>query len=939
MKRLGVLILVLVVLVGLSATGYAGDVSLERARAVAQNWLQHCITAYHHWEGSATPTIMAEEIIRYGGEIVGYNFLIYPVGNVVVPSRDELPPVKLYSDTSTLIVAENSEVGRWIAEELYKIKNALEFHADELRGIDFSQTQNGKLWTLFETDTNAFAREYAMANAGRESVSLGPLLATTWGQGQPFNNFCPLGASSSRTAVGCVATAASQIMRYWQWPSSGTGSHSYTWDGDQSCAGQSTAGQTLTATFSDSYDWANMLTSYSGGYSSPQADAAAELCYEVGVAFEMDYGACASGANTMYGTTVFPTYFKYKSATIQAAYRTSYASDHDWMLVFKGEVAAGRPSQLRLRDPSAGGHSVVVDGYRDSPSEQVHINLGWNGSYDAWYVTNNIVTGSYNWSDVNYQGAVIGIEPDLTGIYSAQVTSLWPVSNAVPGATVDLWAQVRNTSSQAFPANTKVWFYVTGPNWIGSHWVGASLANGLAAGGEQWYSCMWQIPNNAAPGAYSYWAQVFIDTDPISDWSSAQHFDITVVSVPGQATLVSPTGSICSNTPTYTWNTVPGATYYYLWVNNSSGTAVHQQWYEASAVVTGATASVTPAVTLPGGSYTWWIQTWNSLGYGAWSPGMNFTLPTGPPGMATLVSPAGATSSGLPTYTWNAVCGATYYYLWVNGPSGNVIKEWYKASDVTTGSTCAVAPAVTLGVGAHMWWIQTWNPTSYGPWSSGMGFTVGAGGFNSQFDTDAAGWESHSGTWWVQEGGWYTTQGIPSNGVSASHVSDFSNVDYQVKLWRNGSQSSSNRIMIRGTPLPLFGTNSWYKAYAFQYTANGSYSVWKYDNGITTPIQNWASSSYINQGGAWNVLRVVANGANLSFYINGSLVWSGTDSSFSSGRAGIGMYSDGTSGDQLWVDWAVLTEGAGTVYDVVSPEQQALNQEASKNRYQNPNSH
>jgi len=37
--------------------------------------------------------------------------------------------------------------------------------------------------------------------------------------------------------------------------------------------------------------------------------------------------------------------------------------------------------------------------------------LGWSGSYDGWYASNNIVTGSYNWSDVNYQGAVIGIAP------------------------------------------------------------------------------------------------------------------------------------------------------------------------------------------------------------------------------------------------------------------------------------------------------------------------------------------------------------------------------------------------------------------------------------------------------------------------------------------------------------------------------------------------
>ena len=49
---------------------------------------------------------------------------------------------------------------------------------------------------------------------------------------------------------------------------------------------------------------------------------------------------------------------------------------------------------------------------------------------------------------------------------------------------------------------------------------------------------------------------------------------------------------------------------------------------------------------------------------------------------------AGIFAPGLPdyeTYTWNAVTGvnaATYYYLYVNGPSGTVIGSWYAAGSV-----------------------------------------------------------------------------------------------------------------------------------------------------------------------------------------------------------------------------------------------------------------
>jgi len=417
-----------------SGLAMASEVSLVEARVAAENWLHHCIRAYGAWGGSDAPAITGEEVMEYNNQIVGYNFLVSPVGNIVVPARDELPPVKLYSDTSTLSTAEDTDLAQWIQEELYKLDEALDTHAEKLAAIDLAETHNGKLWALYEKNLALFAQEYGKATvkgpsailqtSGSESLSLGPLLATTWGQGDPYNDNCPTGDTScgtcpgggtpaSPTLVGCVATAAAQIMNYWQLPSSGTGSHSYTWLGDDSCGG-STPSQTLSATFSDSYDWANMLNSYSGGETVAQKAAVAELCYEAGVAWEMDYGVCGSGANTMYGATVYPTYFGYDSSTIAAVYRTSYGSDSAWMQVFRNEVQAGRPSHFRISTGTSG-HSVVVDGYRDSPSEQIHINMGWYGNYNGWYVSNNIVTGSYSWTDVNYQAAVVGIQPVGSG--------------------------------------------------------------------------------------------------------------------------------------------------------------------------------------------------------------------------------------------------------------------------------------------------------------------------------------------------------------------------------------------------------------------------------------------------------------------------------------------------------------------------------------------
>ncbi|MBF0567182.1 MAG: DUF1566 domain-containing protein, partial [Nitrospirae bacterium] len=66
-------------------------------------------------------------------------------------------------------------------------------------------------------------------------------------------------------------------------------------------------------------------------------------------------------------------------------------------------------------------------------------------------------------------------------------------------------------------------------------------------------------------------------TDPCilaSSAAAAVTATFTNPNLPGTATLVSPTGANITTTPTYTWNAVSNATWYYLWVNDSTGTAV-----------------------------------------------------------------------------------------------------------------------------------------------------------------------------------------------------------------------------------------------------------------------------------------------------------------------------------------------------------------------------
>ncbi len=108
---------------------------------------------------------------------------------------------------------------------------------------------------------------------------------------------------------------------------------------------------------------------------------------------------------------------------------------------------------------------------------------------------------------------------------------------------------------------------------------------------------------------------------------------------PGKPTLVSPVGRVLGSTIAYTWRHVPGATFYYLWVEakwRPGGADRFQAWYTAEQAGCSAPGSQTCSVTVTAhwdvGDGRWWIQPWNADGFGPWSDPMNFKL-NGIPGV------------------------------------------------------------------------------------------------------------------------------------------------------------------------------------------------------------------------------------------------------------------------------------------------------------------
>lgn len=95
------------------------------------------------------------------------------------------------------------------------------------------------------------------------------------------------------------------------------------------------------------------------------------------------------------------------------------------------------------------------------------------------------------------------------------------------------------------------------------------------------------------------------------------------------------------------------------------------------------------------------------------------TLAFAQPGQTSLVS---VQESGSYTFTFTRVAGATLYYLWVNEGGTLLFQKWFTAAEVScagTEVTCSIAVALPRAMfGTHPWWVQTWGPAGYGPWSS-----------------------------------------------------------------------------------------------------------------------------------------------------------------------------------------------------------------------------
>jgi len=391
-------VFVLVVSLVLCTAVFAKPVSPDEAKMVAENYLDYIIKNDGSWGSFQKAECVSMEPLFVDDVLIGFVVHISPTGFILVSGDDELPPIKAFS-TDAFFAQDANEFYKWVCEELKELITVL--RTESTSKIVFDSI-NKNLWNKFLKAYNRESQPIITA------VPAPPLTTTNWDQGDPYNRLCPE-YNGEKCPVGCVATATAQVMKYWNFPPQGTGSESYT---SRSHRFQ------LSADFNHPYYWDLMLDTYGFSATEDQKNAVAQLCYDLGVAFHMDYDPNGSGAYTTDAVQIMPKFFYYSNQISSGNYP---GNDQDWFNQFKAEIDVGRPSLMSIRG-DAGGHAVVCDGYRTDQGNMLHLNFGWGGFGNSYYAINNIVVAGNDFTWVDGQEIVKSIfpnEPQSVGCYAA----------------------------------------------------------------------------------------------------------------------------------------------------------------------------------------------------------------------------------------------------------------------------------------------------------------------------------------------------------------------------------------------------------------------------------------------------------------------------------------------------------------------------------------
>ena len=297
-----------------------------------------------------------------------YVFNIGTTGFVIISADDCFRPIVGYSDEGVFPTENPSPEMTYYLDNLSRGRTA---------ALEASIQQDV---TVAEEWQSLLSGEPLPSRNGNRKASY--LVKTKWNQGNPYNKFCPA-QNGAHTYAGCVATAMSQVMNYWKYPTHGYGRHSYT---------DYQYGE-LSADFAAAtYNYDLMPVKINDQSPVEQIDAIAEFMYHCGIAVDMSYGVDGSGAYSEDVPEAVLKYFGYTNRC-RLVHRDSHTLE-EFQAMLKAQFDMGWPVYYSGSDTDGGGgHAFVCDGYDDN--DMFHFNWGWSGSGDGFFAIDALNVSSY----------------------------------------------------------------------------------------------------------------------------------------------------------------------------------------------------------------------------------------------------------------------------------------------------------------------------------------------------------------------------------------------------------------------------------------------------------------------------------------------------------------------------------------------------------------
>ncbi len=307
----------------------------------------------------------------------GWLYALLPRGYLVVSANTELPPVPAWSLSAD--VSQWAEGDNLLVELLNADLSSRLAHLEQLP--ERTRNERAAKWERL-TSGCRFDGERVDYWPNPDSSSTGGWVDVNWGQGSPYNQLVPTSSSGVRSLAGCPSVAMAQILelhastRDTRFDSSDRYHHNYGgndyWIDDDADAFGFPSFPELNVLL-DSLD-----ARWTDGRPRENRDIAA-LIFACGVACHQVYHPQGSGTFSVSQAYAAWQRFGYEDCRL-----LEDDVEETWSAL-RQNMMEGHPAHLAVVTPAwDAGHNVVVDGYNSEG--YFHINFGWTGSYDGWYL-------------------------------------------------------------------------------------------------------------------------------------------------------------------------------------------------------------------------------------------------------------------------------------------------------------------------------------------------------------------------------------------------------------------------------------------------------------------------------------------------------------------------------------------------------------------------